>query len=188
MVHLASAAVVESVLLHDDSELQAETIARGDGFRGTIVDVEDRSVDRRIRPVWTVRNSNPGPLRLRRGSWVCVLGLSQRTGEILAVADEHDGSRTFEIKITGWKTRPRSAPRGTLAATDSALIGRQVGFVRRSASGISRTKSFRIWSANNPGSWLTHARPAGPRTTMAPDVGEDIASITRSSPAEPSDG
>ena len=179
MVHLASADIVESVLLHDDSELQAETIARGDGFRGTILDVENRSDDRRIRPVWTLRNSDPGPLRLRRGSWVCVIGLPQRTAKILSVADEHDGSRTFEIEITGWKTRPQSAPQGTLAATDSTLVGHQVGFVKSSASGISRTKSIRIWSANNPGSWLTHARPAGPRTTMAPDVGEDIASITR---------
>ena len=188
MVHLASADVVESVLLHDDSELQAEAIARGDGFCGTIVDVEDRSVSRRIRPVWTVRNRDPGPLRLRRGSWVCVIGLPKRAAEILTVTDKPDGSRLFEIEITGWKTRPQSAPPGTLAATDRTLIGSQVGFVRRSASGISRTKSFRIWAKDNPGSWLTHAQPAGPRTTMAPDVGEDIASITPPNPAESTDG
>ena len=182
MVHLASAALVESALLHDDLDLQAEAIARGDGFRGAITNVEDRGIGRSIRPVWTVSNQDPGPLRLRRGNWVCVIGLPQRVGKILRMTDEPDGSRTFEVEIIHWKTKPRSAPAGTLPATDHALAGTETGFVRHSDGQISRMKSRRIWSADNPGSWLTHARPAGPRTILAPDAAEDIDLI---GPIEP---
>ena len=174
MVHLASAELAESVLLHDDLDLQAEAIARGDGFGGTITDVENRGTGRRVDPVWTVSNPDPGPLRLRRGNWVCVIGLPQRVGKILTVADEPDGTRTFEVEIIRYKTKPPSAPPGTLSAADSTLVGTQVGLVRHSDGQISRMKSRRIWSRDNPGSWLTHARPAGPRTAVAPELAEDL--------------
>ena len=187
MVHLASADLVDSVLLHDDKELQAEAIARGDGFRGRLVDVEDLGGGRWGRPVWTVRDSNPGPLRLRRGSWVCVIGLPKRTGEILSVADESDGTRTILIEIWGGKWPPRGAPPGTKRAADRALIGTGIGIVRRSATGISRKKSIRIWSAGHPGSWLTHRLPAGPRTLMVREVGEDLYSIGPIQPAASTD-
>lgn len=184
MVHLASVELAESVLLHDDLDLQAEAIARGDGFRGTVTEVENRGIGRRIDPVWTVRNHAPGPLRLRRGNWVSVVGLPQRVGKILTITDEPDGGRTFEVEVIQWKTKPQSAPPGTLSAIDPTLVGTEVGLVRHSDGQISRMKSYRIWSTDNPGSWLTHARPAGPRTAVVPEAAEDLDAVSPIQPPE----
>ncbi|MCZ0936876.1 MAG: hypothetical protein OXJ54_17075 [Gemmatimonadetes bacterium] len=144
MAHLASASLAEAVLLHDDEELQKEAIARGDGFRGTIADVEDRSTGRWMRTAWIVRDENRGPLRLRQGSWVSIIGSPERRGTILAVRTESDGRRTFEVEVSGHVTRP---------------VGSEVGFVESSNHQLSRRKSQLIWSDDEPGSWLTHARP-----------------------------
>ncbi|MYC87156.1 MAG: hypothetical protein F4X22_02820 [Gemmatimonadales bacterium] len=144
MAHLASASLAEAVLLHDDEELQDEAIARGDGFRGTIADVEDRSRGRWMRTAWTVRDENPGPLRLREGSWVSIIGSPERRGTILAVRTGSDGRRTFEVEVSGHVTWP---------------VGSEVGFVESSNHQLSQRKSQLIWSDDEPGSWLTHARP-----------------------------
>lgn len=144
MSHLASASLVESALLHDDPELQDEAIARGDGFRGTVTGVGERRSGRWARTVLTVRDENPGPLRLRAGSWVCVIGLPQSSGTLLAFRDESDGRRTFEIEV---RRNPMRA------------VGSAIGFVESSNHHPSRRKRSLIWSDDEPGSWLTHARP-----------------------------
>lgn len=143
MTHLASASLVESLLLHDDPELQEEAIARGDGFRGTITDVAYRSTGRRTRSVLTIRDANPGPLRLREGSWVCEIGSPDSGGTVLAVRTESGGHRTFDIEVGRFPTKP---------------VGSRIGFVARSNHGLIRRKGSLIWSDDEPGSWLTHAR------------------------------
>lgn len=169
-VHLSSADLCESVLLHDDTEMQAEAIANGDGFRGTIVDVYDIGEGRRSEPVWIVEDPIGGQLRLREGAWVCVAGLPARTGIIETIEEMPGGGRRFEVWITGWKTKPDQA-------NEPAHVGRTVVFVTNSAHQISRLKSQRIWSADTPGAWLTHARPSGPRTRLEQDLAEDVESI-----------
>src|SRR5690606_28824641 len=89
-VHLASAELRDSVLLHDDREMQAEAIAQGDAFRGKIVKVEDRGEGRKSSPYWTIEDSIGGQLRLREGSWVCVAGMPKRTG-IIEYIEDHPG-------------------------------------------------------------------------------------------------
>ena len=143
LAHLASASLVESVLLHDDPELQEEAIARGDGFRGTIEEVGQRRTGRWTRSVVTIRDANPGPLRLREGSWVCEIGSPDSGGTVLAVRTESDGHRTFEIEVGRFPTRP---------------VGSEIGFVARSNHHLTRRKGDLIWSDDEPGSWLTHAR------------------------------
>lgn len=170
-VHIASSDLRDSVLLHGDSEMQAQAIASGDAFRGSIEAVRDEGIGRASRPVWTVRDPWAGPMRLRSGSRVCVVGMPQRTGIVRALADQPDGSRLVEVEITGWKTTPDSA-------VAPEHVGRTITFVAASGASISRMKSGRIWDATGPGAWLTHARPGGPRANMPPEVAEDLATTT----------
>lgn len=176
-VHQASEDLVTSVLLHDDQEMQLEAIAHGDAFSGVITQIEDRNPGRAMAPVWTIVSGSQGVMRLREGSWVCVIGTPKRTGRILSVTDEPGGGRIFEVEITDWKTIPKSAPPGLMRSDDEQLIGTAVGFVKNSAEQISRRKSRMVWKAEVPGSWLTHARPAGPRSVIDADVAENIDAI-----------
>jgi hypothetical protein len=176
-VHLASDDLLESLLLHDDLDMLGDVIARGDGFCGEITDVEDIGEGRATRPVWTIVVPHVGPLKLRESSWVAVVGLPNRKGELISVTDEPGGIRTIVVEITGWKTRPSGAPPGTKAANDSSLIGTRVTMVKYSADQISRRKSRRVWSAEVPGSWLTHAQPIGPRAVVIQEASEPIDRI-----------
>lgn len=144
MAHLASASLVESLLLHDDFELQEEAIARGDGFRGTISGIRPHYTGRWVRTVLTIEGGNPGPLRLREGSWVCIIGSPESRGTIREVRIESDGRRTFEVELQR-QTTPS--------------VGSEIGFVESSNHHLSRRKSNLIWSDEEPGSWLTHAHP-----------------------------
>lgn len=144
MAHLTSASLAESLLLHDDPELQDEAIARGNGFRGTITGIRPHQTGRWIRTVLTIEGADPGPLRLREASWVCVIGSPESKGTILAVRAESDGRRTFEVEL-----HRQSTP----------SAGSGIGFVESSDHQLSRRKSRLIWSDEEPGSWLTHARP-----------------------------
>lgn len=170
-VHLASAELRDSLLLHDDPELQAEAIAAGDAFRGRIVSVVDEAEGRGRRPVWTVVDPIGGPLRLREGSNVCVVGLARRTATIRSIHDSADGSRKYELEITGWKTTPNDA-------ASLEHVGTSVAFVKQSADNINRMKSMRIWSADGPGAWLTHRRPGGRRARIVAEAEEDLTATT----------
>lgn len=169
-VHLASDELRQSVLLHDDSEMQAEAIATGDAFRGQVVEVFDLGEGRKSIPVWIVEDPTGGQLRLREGSRVCVAGMPNRYGVVERIEEGTDGSRVFEVWIEGWKTKPDRA-------NDPSHVGRNVVFVTNSAHQINRLKSQRIWSADTPGSWLTHARPQGPRTRIEEDLAENLDQI-----------
>jgi hypothetical protein len=166
-IHLFSDELRESVLLHDDTEMQAEAIASGDAFMGKIVNVYDAGVGRKSEPVWIVEDPIGGTLRLRDRAWVCIAGMPSRTATIERILLRPDGSREFEIWITGWKTKPDKA-------NDPSHIGKEVVFVSNSAHQISRIKSQRIWSTDTPGAWLTHARPQGPRAVLEGDLSETL--------------
>src|SRR5207248_1674319 len=54
-VHEDSDELVHSALVHDDTELQADAITAGDGFRATITDVRDECTSGRgLSPVWVL--------------------------------------------------------------------------------------------------------------------------------------
>lgn len=168
-VYLASAGLKDSVLLHDDLELQAEAIAAGDAFRGTITAVVDQGQGRGRRPVWTIRDPIGGQLQLRlsEGSSVCVVGAPKRTAKIRRIEDSIDGSREYELEIMAGKTVPDDA-------CDTARVGVDVAFVRESAHSINRMKSYRIWNHQGPGAWLTHRRPGGPRMRVPEEAAEKV--------------
>lgn len=169
-VYLASEDFVHAVLLHDDVEMQAEAIAAGDAFRGTIVEVRDIGEGRATRPIWVIEDPDPGLLRLREGSWVCLVGMPNRKGTIEGIDDLDDGARRVAVEITGWKTKPDRA-------ADPSHVGQPVMFASNPAYGINRMKSRRVWERDVPGAWLTHARPRGPRARVPDEVAEDIESL-----------
>jgi hypothetical protein len=176
-VYLASADLRYSALLHGDIEMQAEAIASGNAFRGTIVEVRDEGEGRKTRPVWVIEDPIGGQLRLREGSWVCVAGMPKRTGIIESIVELPAGGRRFEVRITGWTTKPDRA-------ADPKHVGRHVVIVPNSAEGINRRKSQRVWSADTPGAWLTQARPQGLRAQLEEDLAEDLDSVTPVVPSE----
>jgi hypothetical protein len=148
-------------LLQDDADLQAEAIAEGQAFRGTIVEVRDEGSGRASVPVWRVESGADLPLRLRRGDRVCPADFPRRVGEIRAVHRNPSGGHRLEVEIRSLKTMPRGpAPRGLYPAADQRYQGRSVTLIQGGAGGISKRKGSRVWKTGLPGSWLTHHRPA----------------------------
>ena len=151
-VYLASATLPDALLLHDDLELQAEAIAAGDAFRGTIEAVWDEATGG-TRPVWRIRDPLGAHATSGR-SCVCVVGLPKRTG----------GSGLDDRPTGLGCSRSRSSVgRRSPTCRDQDHVGTTLTLVADSGAGISRVKSMRIWSTDGPGAWLTHQRPGGPR-------------------------
>lgn len=174
-VHEASAEQRAAILLHDDRQMQAEAIGRGEAFRGKILSVDDEGTGKALVPVWVVGCAGDVPLKLREGDAVCVAGLANRQGRIRKI--EFAGGMTrFEIEITSLKTAPAAYP-GLKAATDRALEGKRLVMVAVSHDGIPRRKSRRVWDSSGPGAWLTHLAATGPRADLPGEIGEDLPSI-----------
>lgn len=155
--HLASADQQLHSLIHHDEEMQREAIADGWAIRGTIVQVVNEGVRRRIQPIWTVEHEGNRSLSLRPGDRVCVAGLPSRWGTIRSVNQRGDHARTTEIAIGNWK-KARPAQR-IPAATDSSLVGKELTLLPTSAEDLLTRKGQRSWREEGPGAWLTHRRP-----------------------------
>ena len=165
-MHEESAEQHYSALIHDDREIQADAIAKGDAFRGTVVDARNTTPEgRKLTPVWTIDSPESGPLRLREGSYVCVVGMPGRRGSITSIERLPSGDRRFEVNITEWKlARPME---GIPSAVDPSLVRRPIVMVSASFRGLGRTRVQRVWRRDVPGAWLTHA--AGPAPDDRPD-------------------
>ena len=180
-IYEASAELRDTLLLHDDEELLFEAIGAGDAIRGKIVRIFDDGTATSTRPVWVVETAGDLPLRLREGTEVCVLGLPRRKGRVRTFGNV-GGKTHFEIEITGLRTlMGKNLPKGTLAAADPRLKGEEVTLVKPSADGISRAKSRKVWTKDLPGSWLTNARPVGPRADLPAEIADDLDSLVRGS-------
>ena len=55
------------LLVHDDREMQAELVARGEAIAGTIIAVRDEGTGRKTIPVWTVESDGELPITPSRG-------------------------------------------------------------------------------------------------------------------------
>lgn len=163
--HSAAEERFMAALIHHDEELQDDAISAGDAFRGKIVDVEDISDStRKKRPVWTIDSTAGGPMRLRRGSGVCVAGIPNRGGRVRSVDPLPGGGRRFEVEITEWKTARPTDPAfpGLPAAHDQTLIGDDLTLLAGNLGGISIRKMQRVWERDGPGAWLTNGNGAPP--------------------------
>lgn len=174
----ASADFLNTMLLHDDRDLLAEAIARGDAFRGEIVGVADDGEGRKTRPVWTIDDAVAGQNRLEAGAQICVVGDPRRIAEVRSLVELDDGSRRFEVEITSRKTGIRGAS-GQLAVhpADNSWIGEVVAFTGVSYGGLSRRKSRRVWIDDVPGAWLTHRRGRGVKSIISEEAAENLDEI-----------
>jgi hypothetical protein len=179
LVHEASKALFESVLVHDDAELLAEVIASGDGFRGKVVRVANEGEGAKKVPVWWVETPFPIVTRLRPGSGVCVVGLPRRTATVRSLETTVTGGYCFELEITNLKKEIKAGiGRDSIPPVDKQWIGEEIAFVSASGDGISRAKSFAVWKAKEgPGAWLTHSRPAGPRAVIPEEDVDDVGEV-----------
>lgn len=172
--HVHAAELATGELIHGDDDLVRGAVVSGDAVSGKIVRVEDRGTRRSIRAFWHVRCSADGPLRLREGSGVCVLGLRKRTGTIREIHNDDDG-RLVVVEVTHGFTK-RTYPREPEAHDAKRLRGRQVTFVGEPIANIPRKKQFAVWNAAGPGAWLTHAAP-NPLESERPPSREDLVSL-----------
>jgi hypothetical protein len=170
-MHAHAAEVASATLLHGDAALVEKAIDAGDALRGTIERVVNEGEKRKVVPVWTIRASAEGSLRLREESPVCVVGLRGRTGKVRRIAIEH-GERVVEVEIDGWKKARENAP----AADAKELEGTRVVLANAGVVGISKRKSMGVWDASGPGAWLTHAAPP-PEPSVAPPITGDLVDL-----------
>jgi hypothetical protein len=156
---------VFTALVHGDRELEAEAIGEGLAFRGTITTVWDEGSTRKTIPVWLVEDPTPGPLSLRRGDQVCVVGDRKRSGPIRSVESTKGGGIALEIEITTQKTAKRNGPPPpwphSMAAADERWVGRVVSLIGTSFADMAEQKAFRVREqAGAPGDWIMTDRSA----------------------------
>jgi hypothetical protein len=176
-VHEASEEHFDSLMVHDDRELQARLVATGEAIAGTIVDVRDEGAGRRTVPVWVVESKGDLPLRLREDSEVCVVGLPTRKLRIRDIEKTPGQGYRFELVVTALIKGPRENDGSVLTATSPRLKGRKVVLVKPSMDQIARRKSMLIWKRDVPGAWLTHAVPKVPEARLPRGVAEDLREI-----------
>lgn len=155
----SSQAVYDSVLVHDDAELQAEAIAEGRAVRGRIVKVWDEGEGTATVPIWQVESGGRAPARIREGGWLCVAGLPNRTLFVHTIEEVAAGRWQLTLEVRGCKT-DRKQPVGVLPAADPRLKGTTVTLLPKVVSEISRRKSQKIWRRDQPGTWLTRGAPS----------------------------
>jgi hypothetical protein len=180
-VHEASQDLRDTLLVHDDRELQAELVATGRAIAGTIIDVRDEGQGRKTCPVWVVESNGDLPLRLREDSELCVVGLRDRRVRIRSVEKTTAVRYRFELEVVGLPTVPRGN-HNVLPAKDPRHKGQQIVLVKPSMDQIARRKSRMIWNRDVPGAWLTHSVPRVLEADLPGDVGEDLSEID---PKEP---
>lgn len=174
-VHEASQELLESLMAHDDKELQARLVATGQGIAGAITDVRDEGVGRRTVPVWTVDTRGRLPLRLREDSELCVVGLPSRKLRVRAVKERAAEGYSIELVVTSLVTVPRNGDGTVLPAASPALKGTSVVLLKPSMDQVARRKSMRVWKRDAPGAWLTHSVPDAPASRLPRGVAEDLA-------------
>jgi hypothetical protein len=174
-VQEASAELQELLLVHDDRELQAELVARGDAIAGKIVAVRDEGTGRKSIPVWTVESNGDLPLRLREHSAMCVVGLRGRELRIREIERSSAGLYRFELEVTSLKKEVAAA--NVPAANSKKLNGRRIVLVKPSMDQVARRRSFLIWNRDLPGAWLTHRVPHTLAADLPVEVAEDLSAI-----------
>lgn len=175
-VYASSAELRDRLLVHDDREMQAELVAKGEAIDGAITNIEVSKEGRKTRVYWTVESDGTLPLRLREGQSLCLIGCDRRHVEILDIDQPDQKTNRFEFEVTKGKTLEE---KGLLRADDRRLIQRRVILVEPPMDGISRRKSAAIWKKDGPGHWITHSPAKGPGSDLPDDVAENLTEITR---------
>jgi hypothetical protein len=178
-VHEASQELRDTLLVHDDRELQADLIAAGEAIAGKIVEVRDEGEGRRTVPVWVIETTVDLPLRVREDSSLCVVGLRSREVRVRDIERIDSSGYGFTVVVTKLITVPRNGDGSVLPAVSARLKGRRVVLVKPSMDQIARLRSRRVWQRDVPGAWLTHAVPRILAAEMPEDVAEDLTRLSR---------
>jgi hypothetical protein len=173
-VHEASQEQLETLLVHDDRELQAQLVGSGQAISGVIREVRDEGEGRKKIPIWVVESDGELPLRFREDSAVCVVGVPNRQLRIRSIEKTPEQKYRFELEVTQGK-RERNENGRIVPAAESKVLNRQwVVLVKPSMDQIARRKSYLIWKKDTPGAWLTHEVPRVRDAELPDDVGENL--------------
>ncbi len=143
-----------SALVHGDPVLAERLVRAGDALCGRLTRV--CKVVGRKYPIWTLDVPGQGSLSLRAGNRVALLGLPERSGQVLEIATTATG-RTITVEITaGVRARPHD---GAPAADAPELRGQEVVLVGTSAAGIAMRKIMRLKDLDGAGSWILGKAP-----------------------------
>ncbi len=160
--HQAGADRLADELVHYDHELEAEAISQGNAFRGTIISVHDEGVGNKTVPVWVVEDPSPGPLRIRTGDAVCVVGHSSRSGRARRVEPSKGGGIQIEFEITKIvKADAKQSFPNSMHSTDDRWVGKIVTLIGTSFARMTDRKAQLASDRKpKPGDWLLDASPA----------------------------
>lgn len=164
-----------AALIHDDEGLQGEAVMRGDGIQGTCVGVRDEGEGRAIKAVWTIEALEIAALRIREGSTLCPVGSPKRHLRILSIERVGGDVLKFECAVVSALREYRDED-GCVhpVANSNAFLDTKMMLVPVSMDQISRLKNKKIWNAEVPGAWITHAQPAGSKSRLPKETaGED---------------
>lgn len=179
--HEASADRMFAALVHDDRELEAEAIATGRAFRGTITEIRDEGTGRTTIPVIVVEDPTPGPVSLRVGDGVCIVGHQQRSGRIRSIDTTHGGGIALTVEITNRKTAQKTMPwPHSMHAADERWIGHAVTLIGTSFADMTEKKASKVrraGSAPSAGEWLIARRD------RVGEAAEQVASVETTDPA-----
>lgn len=170
----AAADRAPSALVHDDHELEAEAISTGKAFRGTIVKVWAEGSGRKTIPVLQLEDSTPGPLSLRHGESICIVGHPKRTGRVREIETTKGGALGLTVEIANRKTEaPDMSWPHSMHAADPRWIGQALTVIGTSFADMTEKKAIAVsrWDST-PGDWLltSHAEnDVSDETSPEPD-------------------
>ena len=164
-------------LVDDDAERLHDMIETGDAFAGIIEQVTPLSA-KSLAAFWLIRATHVGPLRMKNGDEVRLVGPYAKSGFIEEILIDGGGeiqvmlSVNFGVKPSVGAPKPLDLP-----VNDRGWIGTAVSFVPKPFTGQD-AKIKRIWEAkDSPGAWLTHSVPKREDPEPTPD---DIGQIVDS--------
>ncbi len=164
-----------NALIHDDRELEAEAISTGRAFRGTIVRVGDEGTGKKTIPVWHVEDPSPGPLSIRSGDSVCVVGCAKRSGRVRHIEATRGGGLVLELEIDNCKTAIKGPTWPmSMHGADERWIGQVVTLIGTSFAQMTERKAELARNRDSqPGDWIL----ASPTVEAVAESGDAVAEV-----------
>jgi hypothetical protein len=160
-----------ATLIHDDKELQNESLAQGRAFLAKINEVHDEGVGNKKVPIWTFLVETGELLRLREGERYSLLGNQASTIYIRSVEVLDDSQLLVEGEWYSPKIKELNGPIFA-KPLDQDWVGHTVLFVPTDTSGLDAQKGNAVWKAKDGiGAWLTHGKaPASIEGNIIDDI------------------
>jgi hypothetical protein len=165
-----------NAVVHEDSDLQNDLLATGDGVRGRITAIRDESEGRKTRAIWIIDEDERRPLRVRSGDKLVQAAYSSRKARVRDITEDAKGHRRLELEIVaGIREGGGALGRKPL---DRWWRGQTVTFLALGEPGFAFMKRKMLWDRTGPGIWLTHRQPREETPTSAAEDDNDIDAVT----------